>query len=69
MIDFQRWANGQTSMEELLSEYGLDAGMTAKFADQAYKNIKFLRMKEYITDEEGQTIMNRVIADIGRALK
>ena len=69
MIDFQRWANRETNMEELLSEYGLSAGMDSKFADQALKNIRFLRMMNFITDEEAQRIGNRIIAKIGRALK
>lgn len=69
MIDFQRWANGQIDMESLLNEYGLSAGMDSKFADQALKNIRFLRMMNFITDEEAQRIGNRIIAKIGRALK
>ena len=69
MIDFQRWVNGEIDMESLLNEYGLSAGMDSKFADQALKNIRFLRMMNFITDEEAQMIGNRIIAKIGRALK
>lgn len=69
MLDFYQFTHGGKDMESVLNEYGLSAGLTSKFADQAYKNIKFLRMKEYITEEEAQTIMNRVIADIGRAIR
>ena len=69
MIDFQRWANGQIDMESLLNEYGLSAGMDSKFADQALKNIRFLRMMNFITDEEAKRIGNRIIAKIGRTIK
>lgn len=69
MIDFQKWADGKVNMETLLNEYGLSAGMDSKFADQALKNIRFLRMMELITDEETDTIFYRIIAMIGRKIR
>lgn len=69
MIDFYKFTHDGMDMETLLNQYGLSAGIYSKFADQAYKNIRFLLIKDYITEEEAQTILNRVIADIGRAIK
>lgn len=69
MISFFKWTHQGVPMAELLKEYGINIGLTAQFADQAYKNVKFLLMKNYITEEEAQTIVNRIIADVGREIK
>ena len=69
MIDFYKFTHDGMDMETLLNQYGLSAGIYSTFADQAYRNVKFLLMKDYITEEEAQTILNRIIADIGRAVK
>ena len=68
-IDFFPFTHKGVDMETLLNGYGLSAGLTSKFADQGYKNVKFLLMKEYITEEEAQRILNRIIADVGRAIR
>lgn len=69
MIDFFKFTHQGMDMETLLNQYGLSAGIYSKFADQAYKNIRFLLIKDYITEKEAQTILNRVIADVGRNVR
>lgn len=69
MLSFYKFTHEGVDMETVLNQYGLSAGIYSTFADQAYKNIRFLLIKDYITEEEAQTILNRVIADIGRAIK
>ena len=68
MISFFKWTHEGVKMADLLKDYGINIGLTAQFADQGYKNVKFLLMKNYITEEEAQMIVNRIIADVGRAI-
>lgn len=68
MLDISGFALGQETMEETLAREGISGGIYAKYADQARKNIRFLRMIEIINDEEAQTMFNRVIAMVGRSV-
>lgn len=68
MLDISNFALGKEDMETCLQKQGLSAGIYSKFADTARKDIRFLRMMDLITDEEAQTIFNRTIAMIGRAI-
>lgn len=69
MLDVSSFALGSKDMETVLNEQGLSAGIYSKYADQARKNIRFLVMMNLMTEEEAQTVFNRIIAMIGRALK
>lgn len=61
MIDLNGFANGE-DIEDVLSNQGLTLGVYANFVNQARRNIQFLRMLNVITDEEEQTIFQRLIA-------
>ena len=69
MLDLQRWAYGEKKLDDVLSEYGLSIGTKTMFYEQGLKNTRYLAMQEWITEEEAQTILNRIIASIGRDLR
>lgn len=65
MLNLNEFSNGRKNMETCLNENGLTAGIWSKFADNGLKNIRFLVMIGVISDEEAQTILNRIIAKVG----
>lgn len=69
MLNLNDWSYGRKDMETLLNEYGLTAGIQSKFADTARKNISFMLIMNFITEEEAQTILNRVIARVGQFMR
>lgn len=68
MMDFHKFTHQNASMESVLNEYGLTGGIYSQFADSAYKDIRFLLIMNLITEEEAQTILNRIIAMVMRAI-
>lgn len=68
MLDLQRWSNGKATMEEILNEVGLTGGQLSTFCDVGLKYTKFLLIMNFITEEEAQTITQRIIAYIMRAV-
>ena len=69
MLDLYRWTHGEKKLDAVLSEYGLSIGTKTMFYEQGLKNVRYLAMQEWVTDEEAQTILNRIIASIGRDLR
>ena len=67
-MDFQKWANGKATMEEILNEVGLTGGQLSTFCDVGLKYTKFLLIMNFITEEEAQTLTQRIIAYIIRAV-
>lgn len=67
-MDFQKWANGKATMEEILNEVGLTGGQLSSLCDVGLKHTKFLLIMNFITEEEAQTLTQRIIAYIIRAV-
>ena len=67
-MNFQKWADGKATMEETLNEVGLTGGQLSTFCDVGLKYTKFLLIMNFITEEEAQTLTQRIIAYIIRAV-
>lgn len=68
MLGFFEFTHQGMDMETYLNQYGLTAGIFSKFADQGLKNLKFLIIMNWITEEEAQKVLNRIIAKIGGSI-
>lgn len=68
-MNLQDFANGE-DINEVLKPMGLKVDyITAGFVNQAAKNIRYLMTMNFMTQEEGQAVFNRVVAMIGRKLR
>lgn len=68
-MNLQDFANGE-DINEVLKPMGLKVdNITAGFVNQAAKNIRYLMTMNFMTQEEGQAVFNRVVAMIGRKLR
>ena len=67
-MNLQAFANGE-DINRVLEPLGLKVDvLTQGFVNQAVKNIRFLMSMNFMTQEEGQAIFNRVVAMIGQRL-
>ena len=69
MINLQAVASGEEKIEECLDKYGLTCGTYAPFVDQAVKNLRYLLMMDFLTQDEGQACFNRIVAKMGQYLR
>lgn len=68
-MNLQEFANGE-DINRVLEPMGLKVdAITQGFANQAVKNIRFLMSMNFMTQEEGQAVFNRVVAMIGQRMK
>ena len=67
-MNFQKWAYGNATIEEILNDVGLTGGQLSTFCDVGLKYTKFLLIMNFITEEEAQTLTQRIIAYIIRAV-
>lgn len=68
MIDFQAWASGSKTMEEVLNKAGVSGGVFSDFCDAGLRNLKFLVIMNFLTEEEAQIATQRIIAYIVRTV-
>lgn len=66
MLNLNDWSKGKSDMESVLNRYGLTAGIMSKYADQAIKNLRFMLIMDFITEEEMQRIVYRIVGRIGQ---
>lgn len=67
-MNLQEFANGE-DINRVLEPLGLKVdAITQGFVNQAVKNIRFLMSMNFMTQEEGQAVFNRVVAMIGQRL-
>lgn len=67
-MNLQEFANGE-DINRVLEPLGLKVDvLTQGFVNQAVKNIRFLMSMNFMTQEEGQAVFNRVVAMIGQRL-
>ena len=69
MISFNECIKGEKTVEEVLNKHGYTAGMMGKFADQGFKDARFMSYMGYISEEEAQSIANRIVAKIGTYIR
>lgn len=68
-MNLQEFANGE-DINRVLEPLGLKVDvLTQGFVNQAVKNIRFLMSMNFMTQEEGQAVFNRVVAMIGQRMK
>ena len=68
-MNLQAFANGE-DINRVLEPLGLKVDvLTQGFVNQAVKNIRYLMSMNFMTQEEGQAVFNRVVAMIGQRLK
>ena len=68
-MNLQEFANGE-DINRVLEPLGLKVdAITQGFVNQAVKNIRFLMSMNFMTQEEGQAVFNRVVALIGQHLR
>lgn len=68
-MNLQEFANGE-DINRVLEPLGLKVDvLTQGFVNQAVKNIRYLMSMNFMTQEEGQTVFNRVVAMIGQRMK
>ena len=68
-MNLQEFANGE-DINRVLEPLGLKVDvLTQGFVNQAVKNIRFLISMNFMTQEEGQAVFNRVVAMIGHRMK
>lgn len=68
-MNLQAFANGE-DINEVLEPLGLVVDpITQGLVNQATKNIRFLLSMNFLTQEEGQSAFNRVIALIGQRMR
>ena len=67
-MNLQEFANGE-DINRVLEPLGLKVdAITQGFVNQAVKNIRYLMSMNFMTQEEGQAVFNRVVALIGQRL-
>lgn len=67
-MNLQAFANGE-DINRVLEPLGLKVDvLTQGFVNQAVKNIRYLMSMNFMTQEEGQAVFNRVVAMIGQRL-
>lgn len=67
-MNLQEFANGE-DINRVLEPLGLKVDvLTQGFVNQAVKNIRYLMSMNFMTQEEGQAVFNRVVAMIGQRL-
>lgn len=63
MLDFNSFASGHENIEDTLKRYGLQIfPMYGNFVNQARNNLRFLIIMNFMTEQEAQVCMNRIIA-------
>ena len=68
-MNLQAFANGE-DINRVLEPLGLKVDvLTQGFVNQAVKNIRYLMSMNFMTQEEGQAVFNRVVAMIGQRMK
>lgn len=68
-MNLQEFANGE-DINRVLEPLGLKVDiLTQSFVNQAVKNIRYLMSMNFMTQEEGQAVFNRVVAMIGQRLR
>lgn len=68
-MNLQEFANGE-DINRVLEPLGLKVDvLTQGFVNQAVKNIRYLMSMNFMTQEEGQAVFNRVVAMIGQRIK
>ena len=68
-MNLQEFANGE-DINRVLEPLGLKVDvLTQGFVNQAVKNIRYLMSMNFMTQEEGQAVFNRVVAMIGQRMK
>ena len=68
-MNLQEFANGE-DINRVLAPLGLKVDvLTQGFVNQAVKNIRYLMSMNFMTQEEGQAVFNRVVAMIGQRMK
>jgi len=68
-MNLQEFANGE-DINRVLEPLGLKVDvLTQGFVNQAVKNIRFLMSMNFMTQEEGQAVFNRVVAMIGKKMR
>jgi hypothetical protein len=68
-MNLQAFANGK-DINDVLEPLGLEVDvLTQGLANQAVKNIRFMMTMNFMTQEEGQAVFNRVVAMIGQRMK
>ena len=67
-MNLQEFANGE-DINRVLEPLGLKVDvLTQGVVNQAVKNIRYLMSMNFMTQEEGQAVFNRVVAMIGQRL-
>ena len=68
-MNLQEFANGE-DINRVLEPLGLKVDvLTQGFVNQAVKNIRYLMSMNFMTQEEGQAVFNRVVAMIGQRMR
>jgi len=68
-MNLQRFADGE-DINKVLEPLGLCVDpLTQGFVNQAAKNTYYLLTMGFMTQEEAQTVFNRIIAMIGRKMR
>ena len=68
-MNLQAFANGE-DINRVLEPLVLKVdAITQGFVNQAVKNIRYLMSMNFMTQEEGQAVFNRVVAMIGQRMK
>lgn len=68
-MNLQAFADGE-DINKVLEPLGLCVDpLTQEFTNQAARNIYYLLTMGFMTQEEAQTVFNRVVAMIGRKMR